>query len=110
LRRDWPAPLCERQCDAVTVDVVFVDDDVTDVDADAEFDPPIFGDGCVRSAIARWISMAQRTASTALSELDQRTITRGLDDAAAMLRYLGIDKFFFGAPSAPRECLPRHGP
>ena len=51
------------------------------------------GMAALRSAMARWISMAQRTASTALANSTKRTITCGLDDTAAMFGDLGIDKF-----------------
>ena len=57
----------ERDVDAVAEDVVVVDDDVADVDADAEFDPIRCGTSALRSAMPRWTSIAQRTASTALA-------------------------------------------
>ena len=56
-----------RDVDAVAVDVVALDDDVADVDADAELDPLVLRYRRCRSAMPRWISTAQRTASTALA-------------------------------------------
>ncbi len=52
--------------DAVPKDIVVIDDDVTDVDADAKFDPLDLRHRSICSAIPRWTSMAQRTASTTL--------------------------------------------
>jgi len=52
--------------DAVAVNVVAVDDDVADIDSDAQGDALVVGMSASRSTIARWISTAQRTASTTL--------------------------------------------
>ncbi len=56
-----------RDIDAVAVNVVAVGDDVAEIDPDAERDALVFGRlSALRSTIARWISTAQRTASTTL--------------------------------------------
>ena len=57
-----------RDVDAVAEDVVIVDDDVADVDTDPEFDPDILRYVWLFCpAMPRWISIAQRAASTALA-------------------------------------------
>jgi hypothetical protein len=43
--------------------------------------------------MARWISIAQRTASTALANSTRATVARGFDDAAAVFGDLRIDNF-----------------
>jgi hypothetical protein len=53
-----------RDIDAVPVGVVLVDDDVAEIDADAELDA---GTLSLRNAISRCSSTAQRTASTTLA-------------------------------------------
>ena len=54
--------------DAIAVDVVAIDDDVAEIDADPERDPRVLGEGLtLASAIARWISTAHATASTTLA-------------------------------------------
>ncbi len=59
--------------DAVAEDVVALDDDVAEVDADAEGDAPILGyPGCACSAIAVCTSTAQRTALTTLGNSSSR--------------------------------------
>jgi hypothetical protein len=56
-----------RDVHPVTKDVVLFNDNVAQVDANAESDPPLFGHFGSRSIIPRWISAAQRTASTTLA-------------------------------------------
>ena len=56
-----------RDIDAVAEDVAVLDDDVAQVDADAELDAPVLGTPAFRSAIPRCTSTAQRTASTTLA-------------------------------------------
>ncbi len=80
--------------DAIAIDVAFIDDDVADVDADAKFDPAIFGNGCV--ALGHGTLDINRTACgiDGAGKFDQRAVACGFDDAAAMLGNLGIDHFF----------------
>ena len=52
--------------DAVAEDVVGLDDDVADIDADAEADAPVLGLIRLASATPFWIATAHSTASTAL--------------------------------------------
>ena len=82
-----------RNVDAVAVDVALIDDDVADVDADAELDPAIFGN--VGVALGHGALDFHRAAHgiDRARKFDQRAVTRRLDDAAAMLRNLGIDEF-----------------
>ena len=53
--------------DAIAVDVVAIDDDVAEIDADPERDPRVLGKGSRWLAIERWISTAHATASTTLA-------------------------------------------
>ena len=53
--------------DAVAEDVVVLDDDVAEIDADAEFDAPVLGDVVVAVGMPRWISTAHSTALTTLA-------------------------------------------
>ena len=57
-----------RNVDAVAENIVVVDDDVADVNADAKFDPGILRQtSAFCAAMPRWTSTAQRAASTALA-------------------------------------------
>jgi hypothetical protein len=51
---------------------VFLNDHVAEVDADAEPDLLLLGTSGSRSAMPRWISTAQRTASTTLTNSADR--------------------------------------
>ena len=76
-----------RDIDAVAVEVVALDDDVAEIDADAQHDTPRLRQVRIRSAIIRRCSStAHVTASTALRELDQHAVAHQLDDAAVDAR------------------------
>ena len=79
--------------DSVTVDVALVDDDVTDIDADAELDPAIFGNGGVALRHGALDFHGAAHGIDRACKLDQRTVACRFDDTAAMLRDLGIDEF-----------------
>ena len=79
--------------DAVAVDIALVDDDVTDIDADAELDPAIFGNGGVALGHAALDFHGATHGIDCARKLDQRTVARGFDDAAAVFGDLGIDEF-----------------
>ena len=77
--------------DTVAVDVAFVDYDVADIDADAEFDAPIgrrvditFGH------VVLDVDRAAHGIDNA-GEFNQHTVAGCFDDAAAMFLDLGID-------------------
>src|ERR1700694_2589954 len=73
-----------RDVHAVAEDVVAVDDDVADVDADAEDDAPTLRH---RGIAAHHTALDGERAADRVDdapELDQHTIARRLDDAAAM--------------------------
>ena len=53
--------------DSVAENIVVVDDDIADVNADPKLDPEVLRHVGVSLAISRWISTAQRAASTALA-------------------------------------------
>ena len=79
--------------DAIAIDIALVDDDVTDVDADAEFDPPIFGNCSVALCHGALDFHGATNGIDRARKFDKSTVTCGLDDTAAMFRNLGIDKF-----------------
>jgi hypothetical protein len=84
----------EASCDidAIAEDVVVVDDDVADVDADPEFDSDILREvGVLPRHVALDLHNATRCIDRA-GELDQQAVTGGLDDATAMRGDAGIDK------------------
>jgi hypothetical protein len=80
--------------DTVAEDIVVVDDDVTDVNADAEFDPPLLRRVAImlrhavldRHRAARGVDRA--------GEFDQQAVAGGFDDATTMFEYGGIDQVF----------------
>ena len=53
--------------DAVAVNIIFVDDDIARIDTDAQFQLAVAGGGFMWAAKLRWMSTAQFTALTALS-------------------------------------------
>jgi hypothetical protein len=78
--------------DAVAENIVVIDDDVTDVNADAKFDPLVLRqDGILLGHLALDI---RRTAHriNGTGKLDQRPVTGRFDDAASMGGYRGINK------------------
>jgi hypothetical protein len=90
-------PHCD--VDAITKDIMLIDDDVTDVDADAKFDPlDLRHQGILLSHTALDLNgAAHRIYDTA--ELSKHTIASILDDLATMLADLGI--------SEPTQTLPQ---
>ena len=107
-----------RDIHPVAVDVVALDDDVAEVDADPEYDPLVFRD---RDVALGHPALHRDRAGDGLDdarEFDQDAVAGRLDDAALVLGDLGIDQF---APqrlvepfqratsSAPiSRCTPRH--
>src|SRR5437764_12090569 len=76
--------------DAVAIDVVRVDDDVAEIDADAELDPPrLRNTGIVPSHLALQFGRAAHRIDDA-GEFDQEPVSGGLDDAAAMPGDIGV--------------------
>ena len=78
--------------DAVAENVAAVDDDVADIDADAVFDALVVGDaGVARGHGTLQVDGAAHGIDDT-GEFDQHAVAGGLDDAAAVLRDLGIDQ------------------
>jgi hypothetical protein len=77
----------------VTVDVVFVGDDVADIYTDAEQNAPILGH--VHVATGHFRPHVERVADGVdrARKLHQGAIAGGLDDPAAVLRELRVQKF-----------------
>ena len=79
--------------DAVAEDIVVVKDDIADVNADAEFDPPVRRDiGVLFGHRALDLDRAARPVHDA-RELGEQPVARGLDDAPVMGGNPGIDNF-----------------
>src|ERR1700737_3951850 len=92
--------------DAVTKNVVVVDDDVTDVDTDAKLDP-LFGGHlgiALGHATLHVDSAAHRVDYT--GEFQQQAVARGLDDAATVLSDLRVKKLLpMGLQSGQRRAV-----
>src|SRR5262245_31612973 len=87
----------EPRCniDAITEDIVVVDDDVSQMDADAELDP--LGLRYLRVLVSH-AALNFDGASRCIDgtgKFDEHAIASGLDDAAAMFGDCGVDKRFF---------------
>ena len=82
-----------RDIDAVAIDVVAVDDDIADIDADAEIDAAAGRNARipVGHALLPFDRAAHRVDDA--GEFDQQTVAGRLDDAAAMLGDLGVAQF-----------------
>ena len=81
-----------RDVDAVAKDVVVLDDDVAEIDADAELHPARRRDvGIAPRHPALDLGSAQHRIDDAV-EFDQHAVARGLDDAAAILGDGRIDQ------------------
>ena len=99
-----------RDIDAVAENIVVVDDDVADMDADAKFDPE-FGrhvDIPLRHRALDFHRTARRIDGT--GELDQHAVAGGLDDAAAMRGDAGIDQRLPQHLQLRQRAAPRRGP
>ena len=81
-----------RDIDTIAENIVVVDDDVADMDADAEFDPEVRGhvDIALGHCALDFHRAAHRIDSA--GELDQHAVAGGLDDAAAVRGDPGIDE------------------
>src|SRR4029079_13085225 len=79
--------------DAIAEDVVVVDDDVADVDADAKRDPLLWRHaGVAIRHPALYVDRATHRIDDA-GELEQQPVACRLDDAAAVFRNLRVDQF-----------------
>ncbi len=69
---------------------MLVDDDVAEIDADAELDTALLGDTVIAQRhLALQLDRAAHRIDDA-RKFDQQPVAGGLDDAAAMLGYLGL--------------------
>src|SRR6266446_4510810 len=84
---------CFEPCgdiDAVAVNVVLVNDDVAEIDADAELDAALLGDAVIAQChFALQFDRARHRIDDA-GEFDQQPVAGGLHDAAAMLGDPGV--------------------
>ena len=80
-----------RDVDAIAEDVLLIDHDVAEVDADAKFDASLFRPiGVAPSHLALHLERTTYRIDHA-GEFDKQTVARCLDDAATVLRYLEVD-------------------
>ena len=79
-----------RDVDAISIDIVLVEDDVAEIDPDAKFDPLLLRDPSV--AVGHRALHFDRAAHRIdnARKFDQQPVAGGLDDASAMLLDLGI--------------------
>src|SRR6266853_877247 len=86
----------EPRCniDAIAEDIVVVDDDVSQMDADAELDPLGLGYLRVLASHAALNFDGALRCIDGTGKFDQQTVASGLDDAAAMFGDCGVDKRF----------------
>ena len=83
-----------RHVNAVAVNVVTIDDDIANINADAELDASLSRYvGRLRSIIARWMSTAKPYGVHHTNKFDKHAVPGGLHDATAMFGDLGIDQF-----------------
>jgi hypothetical protein len=81
-----------RDVDAIAVDIVAVDDDVAEIDPDAEIDAAILAQAGVAlgHAALNFDGAAHRVDDA--GELDEQPVARGLDDAPLVLGDLAVDQ------------------
>jgi hypothetical protein len=80
--------------DAVTVDVALIDDNIAEINADAEVDAPFSGNVSVVALchVALHLDRAAHRIDDA-GKLDQRAVAGGFDKAATVLPDLWVDQF-----------------
>src|SRR5262245_55762439 len=97
--RDGDAARCcyalqpSRYIDTIAEHIVTLDDDVTDIDTDAEFDAPAF-----RNAGVSFAHLALNVGGAGdgiyyARKLDQHAVASQLDDAPPVLGDLGVEQF-----------------
>jgi hypothetical protein len=77
--------------DAIAEDVVVIENDVTDVNADAEFDPLILRHGGILLGHAALDFNRKAHRIDGAGKLDQHAVTGRLDDVASMGGYGGVN-------------------
>src|SRR5262245_54646195 len=82
-----------RQVDAIAVEIVAIDDDVADIDADTEFDLAIIGDPGIAIMHADLDLDSTARGVEHAAELDEEAIAHHLEDAPAVFRYGRIEDF-----------------
>jgi len=94
-----PTRLCDpfethRNIDPVTIDVVFFDDNITDVNADAKFDPLVLRHIGIlfRHTVLDFVGASDGIDNA--GELDESAVSGVLDNASAMVSDFGIKKRF----------------
>jgi len=80
-----------RDIDSVAEDVAILDDDIADIDADAEFDAVVGFAGVALGHAPLPVGRAAQGVDDA-GKLDEEPVPGGLDDAAAMLGDLRVDQ------------------
>jgi hypothetical protein len=78
--------------DAITEDVVAIENDVTDVNADAKFDPLVLRHGGILLGHSALDFNGTTHRIDGAGKLDQHAVAGGFDDVAAMFGDGGIDE------------------
>jgi hypothetical protein len=78
--------------DAVAENIILIKNDITDMNADAEFYPLILRHGGILLGHAALEFNRAAHRIDGAGKLDQHSVTRSLDDVAAMRRDCGVDK------------------
>src|SRR5262245_15285681 len=95
-----------RQVDAIAVEIVAIDDDVADIDADAEFDLAIIRDSRISIMHAGLNLDSTARGVQHAAELDEQAVAHHLEDAAPVFRYGRIEELAAMLPeSAERAFL-----
>ena len=86
-----PTRLCDpfethRNIDPVTIDVIFVDNNITDVNADAKFDPLVLRHIGILFRHAALDFVGTSDGIDHAGELDESAVSGVLDDASAMIQ------------------------
>jgi hypothetical protein len=79
--------------DAIAIDIALIDDDVTDVDADAEFDPAIFGHVRVVLDHGPLDFHGATNCINRTRKFDQNAVAHGFEDTPPMFRQAWINQF-----------------
>ena len=92
-----------RNIHAISIDVVALDDDVAEIDADAKPELPGFGGVLVVDGHPALYHSSTLDGLDDAGELDERAVAHELDHAAVVLLDLGLDQF----ATAPLQSLER---
>src|SRR5262245_1713696 len=94
-----------RQVDAIAVEIVAIDDDVADIDADAEFDLAIIGDPSIAIVHAGLNLDSTAHGVEHAAELDEEAVSHHLEDAPAVFCYGRIEELAAMLPESTERAF-----